>query len=135
MEALTRIRKERGWSQRELSKRAGVNAATVNHAETGKRTPETHTLQKLAKALDVDISDLLGATRSQDGLVTFIEQQIKLATQVIEAIEDAEVALEENDIKYTRRFLAHAKTSARLIEEGERDLLEIERRYPNHEAG
>jgi len=59
--ALEHIRRLRGLSQRELAEKAGVSPATVYELEVGKRpTPRPSTLRKLAGALEVEISDLLG---------------------------------------------------------------------------
>ena len=59
--ALEHIRRLRGLSQRELAEKAGVSPATVYELEVGKRpTPRPSTLRKLAEALEVEISDLLG---------------------------------------------------------------------------
>ncbi len=57
MQELKRIRNERGWSQRRLATEAGVDQVTVNHIETGKRSPNVETLEKLARALDVEVAD------------------------------------------------------------------------------
>lgn len=59
----TRIRKFRGkaMSQRELAEQAGVSLSLVRQLEQGARTGASiATLQKLAKALDIDIADLVG---------------------------------------------------------------------------
>jgi transcriptional regulator with XRE-family HTH domain len=55
---IRRLREEHGWTQNQLSVYAGVSQPTVNQIETGKRNPSTATLVKLAKALDVEVSDL-----------------------------------------------------------------------------
>lgn len=57
MEELTRIRNERGWSQQRLSEQSGVNKATINQVERGKRSPNVETLAKLARALGVGVAD------------------------------------------------------------------------------
>lgn len=58
MEELRRIRGKRGWSQYELARQSGVNAATINQIEMGRRSPRVETLEKLAVSLEVDIADL-----------------------------------------------------------------------------
>ena len=57
MEAVRRIRKERGLSQQALSELAGINKVTLVHIETGKSSPNVDTLEKLARALDVEVAD------------------------------------------------------------------------------
>jgi transcriptional regulator with XRE-family HTH domain len=59
VEQLRRIREERGLSQARLAGRADLDPTTVNQVETGVRTPNFRTLEKLAKALDVHVFELL----------------------------------------------------------------------------
>jgi transcriptional regulator with XRE-family HTH domain len=56
---LTRVRRSKGFSQRALAKEAGVSPSTVYELESGRRIANPSTLAKLAKALDVEIVDLL----------------------------------------------------------------------------
>ncbi len=57
MEELRRIREEKGWSQARLARESGVNRATINTAEQGKRSPGIGTLERLADALGVGVAD------------------------------------------------------------------------------
>lgn len=57
MRELTRIREERGLSQQGLADASGVNKATINQIERGRRSPNLETLEKLAGALAVEIAD------------------------------------------------------------------------------
>jgi transcriptional regulator with XRE-family HTH domain len=57
MEELTRLRVERGWSQQRLADESGVNKATINQIERGRRSPNVETLEKLANALGAGVAD------------------------------------------------------------------------------
>lgn len=57
MEELTRVRNELGWSQQKLADESGVNKATINQIERGKRSPNIETLQKLADGMGREIGD------------------------------------------------------------------------------
>jgi len=57
MEELTRLRVEQGWSQQRLADESGVNKATINQIERGRRSPNVETLEKLADALGVGVAD------------------------------------------------------------------------------
>src|SRR5829696_8930840 len=57
MRELTRIREERGLSQQGLAVASGVNKATINQIERGRRSPNLDTLEKLADALAVEMAD------------------------------------------------------------------------------
>jgi transcriptional regulator with XRE-family HTH domain len=50
----------RALTQEELAEKAGVNAATVARLERNRTEPHMSTLRKLAKALDVDPTELIG---------------------------------------------------------------------------
>jgi transcriptional regulator with XRE-family HTH domain len=56
MRELTRIREERGLSQQGLADASGVNKATINQIERGRRSPNLETLEKLAGALAVEMA-------------------------------------------------------------------------------
>ena len=59
-EKLKQIRTRRLLTQEELAEKAGVSAATVVNVERNNQEPHFRTIRKLAKALDVDPTDLLG---------------------------------------------------------------------------
>lgn len=52
------IRTEKGLSLEELSAISGVSSTHLNDIENNKKSPTIHTLEKIAKALNVKISDL-----------------------------------------------------------------------------
>jgi len=51
------IRESKGMTTRGLAKQAGVSTETINAIEHGRRQPTVTTLDKLAKALDVEAKD------------------------------------------------------------------------------
>lgn len=60
---LTGVRLERGWSQGELAKRAGVTRETVCRLELGYAKPTCQTAAKIAFALDYEPHVLFPANR------------------------------------------------------------------------
>ncbi len=56
---LRRIRKERGFSQRELSARCNVDNADISRMENGEINVTLRTVSQLADALEVAILELL----------------------------------------------------------------------------
>ena len=59
MKKLRRLRQQKGHSIRGLAKAARLHWTTVWKAETGRRAPTVATLKKLARALGVQVADLL----------------------------------------------------------------------------
>jgi transcriptional regulator with XRE-family HTH domain len=57
---LKTLRVRRALTQQELADKAGVSSNTLNRIELNKAEPHMSTLRKLAKALDVDPSELVG---------------------------------------------------------------------------
>jgi len=56
---LRKIRRLRDMTQEELAERSGLSLAAVHKAETGAHSPRLVTLEAFARALDVDVQDLL----------------------------------------------------------------------------
>jgi transcriptional regulator with XRE-family HTH domain len=59
-EKLKQIRTRRLLTQEELAEKAGVSAATVVNVERNNQEPHFRTIRKLAKALEIDPTELLG---------------------------------------------------------------------------
>ena len=60
-QTLKRHRRARGWTQAQLATRVHVSAPYIVMIERGtRRTPSLRFLQRVAKALDVSLGELLG---------------------------------------------------------------------------
>jgi transcriptional regulator with XRE-family HTH domain len=57
---MRKCRMDRGYTQAELARRAGLAPATISHFETAGRMPDAFNLARIAIALDVSIDRLLG---------------------------------------------------------------------------
>jgi transcriptional regulator with XRE-family HTH domain len=57
---LKNLRIRRALTQQELAERAGISSNALNRIELNKAEPHMSTLRKLAKALDVDPTELIG---------------------------------------------------------------------------
>ena len=55
---IRKIREEKRITQEELAGNAGLNRAYIGYIERGERNPSTETLEKVAKALRVQLSQL-----------------------------------------------------------------------------
>jgi len=64
---LAYLRAERMLTQQQLGERAGVAAITVGRTEAGGYIPHGTTLQKIAKALGVEIRDLIEPAEIVEG--------------------------------------------------------------------
>jgi len=59
-EKLREVRTKRLLTQDELAEKAGVSQSTIANIERNNAEPQFRTIRKLAKALDVDPTKLLG---------------------------------------------------------------------------
>ncbi|WP_018392529.1 helix-turn-helix transcriptional regulator [Bacillus sp. 37MA] len=59
-ERIIKLREKRGWSQRELANRAGLNFSVMNRIEIGKRTVTDQVITVFADLFDVSTDYLLG---------------------------------------------------------------------------
>jgi transcriptional regulator with XRE-family HTH domain len=64
-ERLSRLRVERGYSQRELAKVIGIGHTLISDYETGRLRLNDEILTKLCKALDISSDVLLGLQASE----------------------------------------------------------------------
>ena len=60
---LQRLRREKQMSQEELSDRSGVHQTYLSGVERGKRNPTVGVLEKIARALDADVADIVAKRR------------------------------------------------------------------------
>ncbi|MBZ5667572.1 MAG: helix-turn-helix transcriptional regulator [Acidobacteriia bacterium] len=60
---IRRHRQAQGWSQEELAERCGVHRTYIGSVERGERNVTLQTLEKIARALEVDAISLLRPLR------------------------------------------------------------------------
>ena len=58
-ERVRKLRHERGWSQEELADRAGLHRTFISQIERAVKRTTIRSVNKLAKAFDVKMGDLL----------------------------------------------------------------------------
>ena len=57
LDGLRELRTGLGWTQEKLGDESGVNAATINQIERGRRSPKVATLERLAAAMGAEVAD------------------------------------------------------------------------------
>ena len=62
---ITELRKEKGWSQYELSKRISVSREIIGRYERGDAMPSIEIAKKIADAFDISLDYLSGSTNRQ----------------------------------------------------------------------
>lgn len=92
-EALRCFLEERGLTQVQLARLAGVDAGTIGHLLHGGHCT-TDTLVKIAKALEVDLADLVSRPLGRDDMASRRDRLVaavlrELSDDVAEAVADA----------------------------------------------
>lgn len=57
---MQKIRKEKGYTQKQLAEKCGMATGTIQQYELNKREPRREQLQKIATALEVPLYELMG---------------------------------------------------------------------------
>lgn len=55
---ITKLRKEKGWTQSEVARRAGCTSASISIIEKGTRRPSLAMASRIAKAFKIPVSQL-----------------------------------------------------------------------------
>jgi transcriptional regulator with XRE-family HTH domain len=78
-ERIRSARGKKGWSQYKLAKEAGVQPSTISQIESGARQkPSIDVLQKVAGALSLTVSQLLGQTSEDDFQDLLQNEEVKM---------------------------------------------------------
>lgn len=92
-EKIIRLREQRGWSQRELANRIGLDPSVMNRIEGGKRPIKDDELKKLSEILNVTADYLLDRSdkKHYDDFTDKDERDVaKRLEKVKKDLEDAE---------------------------------------------
>lgn len=84
---LVRAREQRGLSQADLARLAGLQAAAIGHFERNRRKPSFANVRSLARALHVSSDFLLGRSESMEGATTAFRGEENLSNHDREHIQ------------------------------------------------
>jgi transcriptional regulator with XRE-family HTH domain len=107
-EAIRALLRERGLTQVELARLAGINRSTVLHVMRGGHC-ETETLEKIARALEVDVAELF-ATPLDIG----IRRDRMIAAVLRELSESVSTAVVHDLEQRRKRRVARARGERKL---------------------
>jgi transcriptional regulator with XRE-family HTH domain len=89
---MKRCREAMGISQMELAEKVGCSPTLIGKIEIMKRFPSADTLNQLAKALKIELSDLFSKADESEAIKTMKsrqEQKKLLKKKVLQAIDEA----------------------------------------------
>ncbi len=73
-----RLREGKEWTQAELAQRVGTRQANISRLENGLSNPTLRFLQKVAQALDTDLTIHIGEETVQESAKVVVESVIKV---------------------------------------------------------
>ena len=111
-ENLKRIRKDKGYSQQKVGEISGMLASTFSRIEGMKVSPTIDTLEKIANALEVNVSELLEDTtimkNTSDDRISRInslsEYNKKVANLMIDTVIEKDNLERNQEIKMNKRL-------------------------------
>jgi transcriptional regulator with XRE-family HTH domain len=71
---LKELRLQQGWTQQQLAEKASISVAFLSYIEQGRRKGSLQTYADLAKALGMDLADLLRSDKSGKALYPDLPQ-------------------------------------------------------------
>ena len=80
---IVQLRKENGFTQKELAEKLNVSYKAVSRWETGKNYPDIETLQQLADVLAVSVNELLSGELKLTKKTTKRKKTIIVATAIL----------------------------------------------------
>ena len=125
MEELKRLREQKGWSQSRLARESGLDRATINQVEGGRRSPTIATLEILAESMGVEVADFfpkvqaaLPFERAGQPSAETAERYVRFGELMVEGwlLELAD-RMEHEDVAWFRRITILASEYTAILRE------------------
>lgn len=100
---IRQARKNKGLSQTELGKKLGISQALIAQYENGVRNPKLQTLERIAAALEVPVSDLKENTKKEK--VTLDSEKIARIIWEVAKMTGNGLSMELPDLTETNRII------------------------------
>ena len=81
-ERIRKLRKERDWTQRELSEKTGVDPKNISSYESGRLIPSRRTLKRFAEAFGLTIEELTVEQSQQPTLAIGDPEMLSLFREI-----------------------------------------------------
>lgn len=93
-DSIKSLRETRGMSQTDLDRKAGLYNSAISHIETWEYKPKEDVIKKIAKALDVDISQIYGHDGKTNRVemlrlkLSEVEERLNVLYKVVDSMND-----------------------------------------------
>lgn len=96
---VAQLRREKGYTQKELAEKLFISAKAVSKWETGTNLPDTAMLMPLAEILDISVTELLLCKRAEKDMpVTQVENVVKTAIVFSDDSRQRSVQIKKHNI-------------------------------------
>lgn len=119
-ENLTRMRKQMGMTQIDLSIKSGINPKTLSSYENGRTEPNLGEVVKLCKVFDCSIAHLTDTKEREPGDISLEDIMFKLAKLDVTKLEQIKDHI--NMILDQRKEVMRIETERKLMEEKKKEL-------------
>lgn len=116
-DTIKKAREKQGISQRELSRRTGIDNNTISEIEKGERKkPNAFSLKLLANELNLDIKELMVLCKYNDDQIYAMEESNEKMMYSVQKMEDIQKMIDSLDDKIEK-----LKEAIRLFEVAKKD--------------
>lgn len=111
-ERIRSARNQRGITQKQLGKACGIDEANIRKYETGRQNPKLETLKKIADALEIPISDLIGIPIDEKAMESVMRDSKHAIT--FETDEHIGIRSRSALVRYRKDYLLYQENFERL---------------------
>lgn len=131
METIRHFRKGKGWTQEQLANAIGVKRAIISKYESGMVSPSYNMVQKIAAALDIPVTELVG---DEGRIITEKMLDEEVERVFFYKLDDylADMTTAEKDLLF-RLYLAQAEEMSRYSKEHKKTPPEAQEGAPEGE--
>lgn len=121
-EYLAMLRKQRGYTQVQMAEKLEISRSTYTNYETGNRSPDLETLERISDILNCTMDELFGRTRIPDCRTSDIICESKVPYQVSDVKKTQKrrkpkLAIGVQDFRFLRERNAYYVDKTEMIEE------------------
>ena len=110
---IRQLRLDKGLTQKQLGDMCGIADSNIRKYETGRQNPKIDTLEKIAKALDIEITELI----LDDVLTLNLYKQLRCANNYKISITPSNTPLEQITAAFTKLNEKGQEKAASYVED------------------
>ena len=81
-EKIKRLRKDKGWTQKDLENKTGIAQRNISSYESGKLQPSSRTIKRFAEAFGIEVDELAGEATREPALAIADPELLQMFKEV-----------------------------------------------------